>query len=53
MRCLIRFVRILPAALDLAWLRWARSELSATNPTHPDLPYIVRRIAYLEDKCRA
>jgi len=51
MRALVRFFRLLPARLDLEWLRWARRELTARNPLHPDLPWIVRRISELEDRC--
>jgi hypothetical protein len=34
--------------ISLSWWKWARAELTAKNPFHPDLPYIVRRIADLE-----
>lgn len=37
-------------ALALAWWRWARAELSARNPLHPDLPMVVRRCAELESR---
>ena len=53
MRALLRFFRLLPAALDLAWLRWARAHLSKHNPLHPDIPYILRRIEELKEKARA
>lgn len=32
----------------LAYFRWARRDLQIKDPTHPDLPYVVRRIAELE-----
>lgn len=50
MRWILRFCRMLPAALDLAWLRWARAHLSKHDPLHPDLPHIVRRIAELQQR---
>lgn len=49
MRALARLVRLLPAALERAHLQWALSEIS---PMHPDVGYIVRRLAELED-CHA
>lgn len=49
----VRACRAMPAALDLAWLRWARAHMSKHNPTHPDLPDVIRRIAHLEDRCNA
>lgn len=49
----LRFVRLLPARLDLEYLRWARSHLTKHNPMHPDLPEIVRQIRKLEEACRA
>lgn len=52
-RTVIRFVRILPARLELEHLRWARRHLTRHNPLHPDLPDIVRRIAHLEVSCAA
>ena len=33
---------------ELRWLRWARSEM---RPLHPDMPWVVRRIRTLEDRC--
>lgn len=35
-------------AFELAHLQWARAHLSRHNPTHPDLPHILARIAELE-----
>jgi hypothetical protein len=32
----------------LAFLRWARTELTQTNPMHPDLPGLVVAINELE-----
>ena len=49
----LRFVRMLPARLDLEYLRWARAHLTKHNPQHPDLPGIVLRINHLEEVCRA
>lgn len=52
-RAIVRACRLLPAALDRAHLLWARAHLSKHNPLHPDMPYIVRRLARLEEKTRA
>lgn len=32
----------------LFYYRWARHDLQRKDPTHPDLPHIVNRIAELE-----
>jgi hypothetical protein len=32
----------------LFYFKWARAELTRTNPMHPDLPMVVRRINDLE-----
>jgi hypothetical protein len=32
----------------LAYYRWARRDLTLTNPMHDDLPLVMRRIAELE-----
>jgi len=45
-------LRLLPARVDLEWLRLARKQLTKRNPLHPDLPEIVLRIHHLEDNCR-
>jgi len=50
-RAALRFLRLLPARLDLEWHRWARAHLSKHNPMHPDLPEIMTRIAELEVVC--
>ena len=42
-----RACRAMPAALDRAWLRWALAEI---DPGHPDVPYIVRRLAELDGR---
>jgi hypothetical protein len=47
-RALLRFVRLLPARLELEHLRWARREM---DPLHSQLPYVVRRINQLERVC--
>jgi hypothetical protein len=48
-RAVIRLCRLLPAALDRAHLEWARREI---DPQHPDVGYILRRIAELKGtKC--
>lgn len=44
-RAFVRFVRMLPAAVEREHLRWALREIA---PTHPDVPFIVRRIRELE-----
>ena len=36
--------------MALAFYRWARAEI---DPMHPDLPYVLNRIAELEGVCRA
>lgn len=41
----LRFARALLREVELAYLRWARSEI---DPLHPDLSYIVLRINALE-----
>jgi len=48
MRAVIRLLRVLPDALELLHLKWARAELTKTNPLHPDIPAIVVRINSLE-----
>lgn len=35
-------------AARLTWWRWARANLTARDPCHPDLPAIVLRISELE-----
>ena len=47
-RAVIHFLRLLPARLELEYMRWARRHLTRHNPMHPDLPDVVRRIAALE-----
>lgn len=49
MRWLLRFLRLLPARLDLEYLRWAQRQIP---PFHPDVGYIAHRIALLEERCR-
>ena len=46
----LRFARALLRELELAYLRWARSEI---DPLHPDLSYIVLRINALESERHA
>ena len=46
-RFIVRFARLLPAALDRAHLLWAQREI---NPMHPDVGYILRRLRALEDR---
>lgn len=41
----LRFARALLREIELAYLRWARSEI---NPLHDDVPYIVLRINEIE-----
>lgn len=48
-RAFLRFIRLLPARLELAHLEWARGEM---DPLHPHLPDVVRRINQLERICR-
>lgn len=48
-RAAIRFLRVLPARLELEHLRWASTQI---NPLHPDVPYIAHRVAELEGACR-
>jgi hypothetical protein len=48
-RAALRFFRLMPAALDRAHLLLARNHLSKHRPLHPDLPWIVSRIAELEN----
>ena len=43
----LRFARALLRELELAYLRWARSEI---DPLHSDLSYIVLRINSLESE---
>lgn len=53
MKALVRIFRFFPACLaafDRAHLLWARAHLSKHNPLHPELPDIVRRLSYLEDR---
>lgn len=50
-RALIRYARLLPAALDRAHLEWARRHLSKHNPMHPGLPEVLRRLAELGVTC--
>lgn len=45
MKYIIRFLRALPRALELEYLRWARREI---NPQHADVGYIIQRIRELE-----
>lgn len=46
----LRFARALLREIELAYLKWARSEI---DPLHPDLSYIVLRINLLEsDRAR-
>ncbi|GAB3763639.1 hypothetical protein GCM10028796_17500 [Ramlibacter monticola] len=47
-RAAARFFRLLPVQLELAHLKWARSELPVH---HRDLPCVLARIAELEDRC--
>lgn len=44
-RAIVRLCRCLPAALDRAHLEWASREI---DPMHPDVGYILRRIAELK-----
>lgn len=34
--------------MALTWWKWARKELTARDPMHPDLPHIIRRVNELE-----
>ena len=43
----LRFARSLLREIELAYLRWARSEI---NPLHDDVPYLVHRINQLESE---
>lgn len=43
----LRFARALLREIELAYLKWARSEI---NPLHDDVPYIVHRINLLESE---
>jgi len=44
-RAITRAMRLLPAALERLHLEWALREI---HPLHPDLPFVVRRLAELE-----
>lgn len=46
----LRFARSLLREIELAYLRWAQSEI---DPLHPDLSYIVLRINLLESERHA
>jgi hypothetical protein len=46
MRALVRFVRVLPLALERLHLEWALREVS---PLHPDVPLIVRRLSEIKE----
>ncbi len=46
----LHFARGLLREIELAYLRWARSEI---DPLHPDLSYIVLRINALESERHA
>lgn len=46
----LRFCRSVFREIELAYLRWARSEI---DPLHPDLSYIVLRINLLESERHA
>ena len=43
----LRFCRSVFREIELAYLRWARSEI---NPLHDDVPYLVHRINQLESE---
>lgn len=43
----LRFARALLREIELAYLKWARSEI---NPLHDDVPYLVHRINQLESE---
>lgn len=48
MNALLRPLRPLLRLAQIAWFNWARRELQQRDPTHPDLPLIVRRLRDLE-----
>lgn len=43
----LRFARAIFREIELAYLKWARSEI---NPLHDDVPYLVHRINQLESE---
>jgi hypothetical protein len=47
MRALLRFFRALGPAFERAHLRWAQREI---HPLHPDVTFIVTRLAELESR---
>jgi hypothetical protein len=47
MRALLRLFRALGPAFERAHLRWAQREI---HPMHPDVGYILRRLAELENR---
>lgn len=46
-RAALRMLRALPDALERGHLRWALAEI---DPLHPDVHYIVLRLAQLENR---
>lgn len=45
---MIRSIRPIWNLASLYFYRWALHDMQRTNPMHPDLPHVVRRINELE-----